>query len=297
MRVIVAAPAKVNLWLRVGPPNEAGYHDLDTLFCGLDLADTVTLSTDHGDPDTVLELRHAEPLEALPDLGPPDENLAVRAARAFGERTGLDVRPRIELVKRIPAGGGLGGGSSDAAAVLRALNRLYPRALSPDALMELARGLGSDVPFFAASRPLARGAGRGDRLRVLPALPPRPVVLLMPELAIPTPAAYRWVDEERAGRTVADVDPEPAGDGPPTWEDVVGRAANDFEPAIFGRYPVLEEMHAALRDHGARPALLAGSGSSIFGVFDDTHVAAAAAGAVRARWPGLRIVRTATRAR
>jgi 4-diphosphocytidyl-2-C-methyl-D-erythritol kinase len=295
VRVIVAAPAKVNLWLRVGPPRETGFHDLDTLFCGLDLADTITVFADGGS-DTTLEVRHAEPLLTTPDLGPPDRNLAVRAARAFSERAGLSSRPRIDLVKRIPAGAGLGGGSSDAAAVLRALNRLHPRAVQPDALMELAVELGSDVPFFAASRPLARGAGRGEKLRVLPALPSRPVVLLLPDLAISTADAYRWVDVERAGRAVADVPAEP-GDDAPSWDAVADRAANDFEPAVFGRYPVLEEMKSALETHGAAPAMLAGSGSSLFGVFEDPDAADAAVGAVRDRWPGLRMVRTATRVR
>ncbi|MEJ2503259.1 MAG: 4-(cytidine 5'-diphospho)-2-C-methyl-D-erythritol kinase [Gemmatimonadota bacterium] len=297
MRVIVAAPAKVNLWLRVGPPLSSGFHALDTLFCGLDLADTVTVTTRDDAETSELEVSHAAPLETTPSLGPEWENLALRAARAFEARARRTCPVHIQLVKRIPAGAGLGGGSSDAAAVLRALNRLHPQVVSPDDLMAAAVQLGSDVPFFAANRPLALGAGRGETLRALPPLPPRPVVLVLPELAIHTGGAYRWLDEARAEQKVAELPAEPPDPGELTWDVVAERAGNDFEAVVFDRYPVLAEIRDGLRAGGAIPALLAGSGASLFGVFADADAADAAAEALAVRWPGLRIVRTTTRAR
>lgn len=295
MRVTIAAPAKVNLWLRVGDSDASGYHHLHTLFCALDLADTLTLSAGgSGAPD--LQVGHAPPLAATPDLGPVSENLVVRAARAFIERTGIAAAPRLQLIKRIPAGGGLGGGSSDAAAVLRALARLHPAALQPEELLALAGTLGSDVPFFAAGRPLAVGTGRGERLDPLPALPARPVVIVIPPFPISTADAYAWLDADRTGEP-ARAPGDGRAEGAASWAEVQRVATNDFEGPVFRRHPVLRELRDALNDQGAAPALLAGSGSTLFGVFPETRDAQRAAAALRDRDPALRVVVTATRTR
>ncbi|NIP81140.1 MAG: 4-(cytidine 5'-diphospho)-2-C-methyl-D-erythritol kinase, partial [Gemmatimonadetes bacterium] len=280
MRLTVAAPAKVNLWLRVGAPDDAGYHEIDTLLCALKLADTVVIRMRERALQPTLETAFAPPLESMPELGPEESNLAVRAARAFLDRTGIPGAPAIRLVKRIPVGAGLGGGSSDAGAVLRALHRLHPGRIEPGELAALGAALGSDVPFFVRGHPLARGSGRGDRLKALPALPVRHVVVAIPSFPVATREAYGWVDEDRgAGGGGGDGrDGEEPGDAA-DWATVADAACNDFENPVFRRHPELAALRATLREHGARPALLAGSGSTVFGVFEDRSAAEGAAAA------------------
>lgn len=298
MRITVPAPAKINLWLRIGNRQPSGFHDLDTLFCALDLADTVTVRSAEVGTGIRLDVRFAPPLYHRPDLGPDSDNLAVRAAAAFLDRTGLPRDLRIRLVKRIPAGGGLGGGSSDAAAVLRALARLHPDAIQPPALRQLASTLGSDVPFFAAGQPLARGRGRGGDLTPAPPLPARPVLLVLPPFSILTDDAYRWLAE---GRASGIADPPFLPPAEPllqaSWAHVQGQARNDFEPVIFQRSPRLAAFRDVMIHHGARPALLAGSGSTVFGVFEDQDGARAAGDAIRHEDSDARVLVTRTRSR
>lgn len=301
MRVTVAAPAKVNLWLRVGPREPSGFHGISTLFCALDLADTVVLRRPDSTDAAGVETSFAPPLETLPDLGPPDANLAVRAARAFVERAGVSEVPHVTLVKRIPSGGGLGGGSSDAGAVLRALRRMHPDSLTGEELTRIAADIGSDVPFFVLGSPLAHGAGRGERLMATHPLPPRPLVLVLPPFPVNTADAYRWLDESRGGEAAGS--PEvarelnPSGTARLTWAQVAAEARNDFEAPVFERHPGLRDVRDRLRSLGARPALLAGSGSTVFGVFADADAAHAAARALRAEHPEHRVLLTATRTR
>ncbi|MDX1673335.1 MAG: 4-(cytidine 5'-diphospho)-2-C-methyl-D-erythritol kinase [Longimicrobiales bacterium] len=298
MRITVAAPAKVNLWLRVGAAEPSGYHPVDTLFCALQLADTIVVRP-ATEPEPDLDVEFAAPLTALPELGPAAANLAVLAAGAFIERAGLGGWPRIRLAKRIPPGGGLGGGSSDAASVLRAMSRLHPDAVPAAELMAMAAELGSDVPFFARAAPLAHGTGRGERLASLAPLPPRSVVLVMPELAIPTAEAFRWLDEDRAAAAVKppSLPARPAHDHDLSWAAIADRAVNDFEGPVFARHPRLAEVRDRLREHGARPALLAGSGATVFGVFEEAADAGRAAASLT-EWDGtLRVVLSRTRTR
>lgn len=291
MRVRTRAPAKVNLRLRVHEREPSGFHRLETLFCAIELADEITLDVADGD-GVRLEVDG-------PDLGPADRNLAVRAARGFLAAAGLRRDVAIRLRKRIPAGGGLGGGSSDAAAVLRALDRLEPGAVPPDQLRALALELGSDVPFFMGDSVLARAAGRGERLAPVLPLPSAPVLLLVPGFPIATADAYRWLDEDRARGLEAGPGPEtpdpPAG--PASWSDAARSATNDFEGPIFRRHPELRDLRDLLAGAGATLALLSGSGSSLFGVFADDATALHALALVRSRAAHVRLepTRTATR--
>lgn len=301
MRVTVAAPAKVNLWLRVGDRESSGFHAIDTMFCALHLADSVMVRPGD-DPVPTLHVGHARPLLEMPDLGPEDENLAVRAARAFMDRAGLEDGPGVRLVKRIPPGAGLGGGSSDAAAVLRGLARLHPGWVSSPELEALGQALGSDVPFFVRGAPLAHGTGRGERLRSLPPLPARPVVVVIPDFGISTAEAYGWLDEdrEREGEAGGDAEARDGLEGLGSgleWDAVAGAATNDFEAPVFRRYPQLGEIKARLGDGGAEPALLAGSGSTVFGVFHDTERARVVADELAEADPSLRVLVTRTRTR
>ncbi len=291
MTVTLDAPAKVNLLLRVGPPGDDGYHPLATLFCALDLADSVQVAPDAPDGPG-LDVSFGPPVQAPPELGDPARNLAARAARGFLALAGLPdtAMPRIRLTKRIPAAAGLGGGSSDAAAVLRALDRLYPEAVEADDLAALAARLGADVPFFLLGSPFARATGRGDRLVPVPPLPPRPVVLLLPGFGIATADAYRWLDSDRGTDTPLPAEPPV----PESWAGVAAMAVNDLEAPVFARYPSLRRIRDALRDLGAETALMAGSGSSVFGVFANAAGAEEAVDRLRAD-PAVVVVLTATR--
>lgn len=293
MTVTLEAPAKINLWLRVGARRPTGFHDLDTLFCALELADTLTFRSLPPGTGARLSTEHALPLTAAPDLGPPEENLVLRAVAAFAERAGVGRDVHVHLTKRIPPAGGLGGGSSDAAATLRAMDRIHPGRLDADHLAELAADLGSDVPFFLAGHPLARGRGRGTELTPVAPLPPRPVTLVLPPVAIPTADAYRWLAEERAEGAPGPGEPD-AGDDPGAWEQVP--AGNDFERVVFSRYPELRRLRDVLDGHGAYPALLAGSGATVFGVFSEQDTAEAAARAIARNDPAVAAIVTRTRA-
>lgn len=279
-RVTVAAPAKVNLRLCILAREESGYHALETVFCALSLADEVTAA--RGDAGIRLEM------EGGVDAGPPEQNLAVRAADRFYREIGDSPAVDLHLAKRIPAAAGLGGGSSDAAAVLRALNALHGDPLPRETLMQMGIELGADVPFFLCGSPLALAWGRGERLMPLPPLPPRPVLVAHPGQAMPTPEAFREVAAVRGGSyqpraTVIDAA------ALASWDAVSALATNDFEPVVVRRIPVLADALAALRASGARIALLAGSGSSLFALFDDASTRDAAAARVEAlgmrTWP------------
>ncbi|BDG09284.1 4-(cytidine 5'-diphospho)-2-C-methyl-D-erythritol kinase [Anaeromyxobacter paludicola] len=260
MILVSRAPAKVNLVLRVGPRRADGYHDLATLMVPLDLADEVEVQVF---PGRAGELTCECP--GHPALEGPD-NLAARAARALMLRLGRRDRCHIVVRKRIPVVAGLGGGSSDAAAALRCLARAYHLA-DRAALAEVALSVGSDVPFFLGRGP-AWAAGRGERLE--PArVAPLDLVLLYPRdpaLAIRAGDAYRFLDEDReAGRAPAPRGLE-RGTGSPSGFDAAA-LHNDLQGPCFGRHTPLAALAARLEGAGARPAIMSGSGPTIFGLF------------------------------
>jgi len=260
------AQAKVNLFLRVLAREAAGYHQLETLFCRLELGDDVTIRT--GGRGRSLDCTG----DAMPaaGLGPTERNLAWRAASAYADATGWPNAWAIEIVKRVPVGGGLGGGSADAGAVLRCLNALAPSPLSALELLSLAAPLGADVPFLCIDAPLALAWGRGERMLALPPLPSRAVTLVCFPFGVSTPDAYAWLDaNETATRSRSAV---LTVDALTTWEGVAPLAHNDFEAVVAPRYGQVERALAALRSlpaegTGSSPiTLLAGSGATVFSV-------------------------------
>lgn len=279
-RVALAAPAKVNLRLCILAREESGYHALETVLCAISLEDHVVVA--RGDAGIRLAV------EGGVDVGPPERNLAVRAAERFHREIGATPAVDVHLTKRIPSAAGLGGGSSDAAAVLRALNALHGDPLPRAALLRMAIELGADVPFFVCGSPYALAWGRGERVMPLPPLPPRPVLVAHPGQAMPTAEAFREVAALRGGAYTPEaalVDPDALAG----WEGIEGLARNDFEPVVLHRIPALAAGLAAMRDAGARIALLAGSGSSIFAVFDSAEARDRASARVAAlgmrTWP------------
>lgn len=279
----LSAPAKINLRLSVSGRRPDGYHDIDTLFQAIDLGDDVQVSL--GGAGIRLRVEGA-------DLGPIEENLAHRAAARFAAEIGRAAGVDIELTKRVPAGAGLGGGSSDAAAVLRCLAVLYGVDGADARLVRAAAELGSDVPFFLCGSPLARGRGRGEVLERLAPLPAADLVLVTPPVHVATAEAYAALAESRRGAAR-----EQGRDGPTEtprgWAEVALHASNDFQPVIAAAHPEIRRALDALEVAGASFALMSGSGSSVFGAFRDHAAAQQVAEGLAAElgWP-CRAVRT-----
>ena len=250
-------PAKLNLFLRVLAREADGYHGIETLFCRIELADT-------------LEVRRIDSGIQLtldgPDFGPLEENLAWRAADAVLHATGRRFGVALRLVKRIAAGSGLGGGSSDAAGALQAVNQLANNAVPRAELLHMGARLGADVPFFMTESGCALAWGHGQRMLRLPALPTMPILLVLPEPRVPTPQAYTWIDELRhstgpRGAVALDLDVLRH------WSDIARLAGNDFEAAVFGHFPAIRAAFEALASTHPLLCRMSGSGSAIFGVY------------------------------
>jgi 4-diphosphocytidyl-2-C-methyl-D-erythritol kinase len=271
LAVRVRAFAKINLTLRVLGVRADGYHELRTTFQSLALHDTLTFTVARG-PFQIACDDPACPVDRT--------NLVWRAAdeiwRAAGRRgEPSGVRARIE--KRIPLAAGLGGGSSDAAASLRALASLWGVELDDDGQRRIAAGLGADVPYFLQGG-TALGVERGDVLFPLIDWPASWVVLLLPGFGVSTVEAYRWFDREGAGVTAA------------------ARRGNDLEAPVAARHPEIGELVEALRGAGASYGAMSGSGSAVFGLFDDRESAESAAGQLKDATRRAFVTRTLTRA-
>lgn len=265
------AQAKINLLLRVLARELTGYHSIETVFLRLEVGDDVVVRV--GGASRTIDCRGAE-------VGPAERNLAYRAALAYADATGWPNGFAIEIDKHVPVGGGLGGGSADAGAVLRALDALAPTPLGAR-LVEVAAPLGADVPFLTIDSPMALGWGRGDRLLALPPLPSRPLALVLPGFGVSTADAYAWVSESRSGTsapgsvlTLTDL---------ANWRGVASVATNDFEPVVVERHPELAGHLDALRKQGALLAMMSGSGSSLFGIYEGKPSSASLSAATGAR--------------
>ena len=245
----VKSPAKINPYLHIIEKNNDGYHDLCLSLVPVSLYD-VLIFAENKTPLVHLEVQGAD------DLGPPGTNLVTRAAQAFFQATGLPSGVSIQLHKQIPHGAGLGGGSGNAACVLQVLNHQHGYPLSSQDLAALALTLGTDVPFFLEPKP-SLGQGRGEQLSPLPHFPHWELLIVKPAFSISTAQAYGWCKPR--GRV------QPCHAANPTHNPAL--LENDFEAALFPRYPQLAEIKAALLAQGAQGALLCGSGSAVFGVF------------------------------
>jgi len=255
--VRVAAQAKINLRLKILAREEGGYHSIETIFARIDLADDVLVRV--GGSGRSIDCKGA-------DVGPAEKNLAFRAAMAYAETTGWPEAFSIEITKKIPIGGGLGGGSSDAGAVLRALDAMSPLRHGPR-LVALAAELGADVAFLTLDCPLALAWSRGERLMPLPTLPMRHVVIVTPDHGIATAEAYQWVAESRMGFSPTAFIIDAAA--PCEWPRMASIATNDFDAVVFNRFPELRKAAASMRQNGAIICMLAGSGSSVIGIFEE----------------------------
>ena len=288
----VKCPAKINLGLQVLGRRPDGYHELRTVFQTIALHDELHLEEERAAGTAKVELCVAGGSDGLEAVGQP--NLAALAAEAVLKELRVRRRVRLVLYKKIPPGSGLGGGSSDAAAVLRALPTWLGRPLAPERRLALAAELGADVPFFLVGGQ-AIGLGRGTEVYPLPDVPALPLVVVHSGLHISTADAYRRLDQARGNvdtlrpvpmaLTTATAEPSMVSFCAVVCSRRWDRLKSDFEPVVFSTYPELRRIKTALTRAGASAALLSGSGSAVFGIFDSGTAARHATARLRCRWP------------
>jgi len=275
-------PAKINLFLRVVGRRPDGYHLLDSVFLPISLYDRVRL-----------EMRSAARGSVAlrcnwPELPVDERNLATRAATAFIAEFGLRAQVTIDLEKGIPLGAGLGGGSSDAGAVLAMMARLE-RIDDRERLGRIALALGADVPFFLDPKP-ARIGGIGEVITPLRSAPDLALLIAVPPF------------EVRTGKIFAELKPEQwSGPAPSDSLEELGARdklsellVNDLAAVAMRHHPEIAKLKAILEELGARGAAMSGSGGAVFGIFDDAEAAAHAAGEAARRAPGAGIVTART---
>jgi len=266
----IPAFAKVNLRLEILGKRSDGYHELRTIFQTVSLHDELRLGASRS-PGISLAIRGNENLAREPLR----KNLVFTAVDSLQHELKIRSGVEIELRKVIPAGRGLGGGSSDAAAALRGYLRLTRRTLPDVRLIEIAASLGADVPFFLFGG-RALGIGRGDEIYPLPDIAKRALLIVSPpHIHVPTPDAYRWLKALRLTKLAYT---------PKLWEFCAlcwsaqgSGLSNDFERPVFRRHPRLAKIKRELLRQGATEASLAGSGSAVFGVFPSPALARRAA--------------------
>jgi 4-diphosphocytidyl-2C-methyl-D-erythritol kinase len=246
------AQAKINLALRVLGREKDGYHSIETVFLRLELGDDVAVRTTNGARSLRCEAMRGEPVE---------KNLAYRAAALFSQETGWPLGFEIAIEKRIPIGGGLGGGSADAAAVLRILNCLSPNPVPSEHLLAFAERLGSDVPFLTSDLVMALSWGRGEKMLELKPLPSRDVQLFSPSFGIPTGDAYGALAAARGAyphRT-----PKLTAEMFADWDSAAANSVNDFESVIRSGRSEIDGLLSGAERSGLF-CRMSGSGSTVF---------------------------------
>jgi len=267
--LVLKSQAKINLGLWVGRKRADGFHDIVTIMAPIALHDTVSIRTTSGGIAVSPWGSKPQATSRKQDIPWDAGNLAYKAAEAFFRAARIEAGCRIRVSKRIPVGGGLGGGSSNAATVLAGLNRLFGRPLSPRRLRLVGASLGSDVPAFLTNGPcIARG--RGERLRRV-RMPRLGVLLCLPGHPVPTAWAYAELDRLRGtgqGLTRPVISPKILRAALRRNEPnkVAAQLGNSFEPAVFRRHPALGRAKELLLRHGALAASLSGSGSTVYGL-------------------------------
>ena len=272
IRVDELAAAKVNLFLSVGKRRADGYHEITSLMETVSLCDKLTFTAD----DSLLPKIKLSILGKYPVPKDPS-NLVIRAAEAYFEATGARFGVSVSLEKNIPTEAGLGGGSADAAATLRALNRMSPRPLSSGELREIAASLGADVPFcLCGGTAICRGIG--DLIEPVPDSLHRFYTVVMGQDRVSTAAAYRSLDEKN-GSADAVSSPLPNDELLLLARGGATSLHNDFESVVFPDHPAIAEYKTRLLSLGATDALMSGSGAAVFGLFADPASASRAAAA------------------
>lgn len=272
--MVIQANAKINWSLAITGVRDDGYHTLDTLMQTVDFGDTLCISP----ADTLtLSVEGGMPIPADGD------NLILQAARLLRAAGNTHRGAEIRLIKRIPVGAGLGGGSADAAAALRGLNAFWELDIPAHALAELALFLGADVPFCLTGG-LARVGGIGEVITPLADAPEIPLVILQPEQGLSTPQVFRTYDAQPAPDRPS-LDAVQAALQKNDLAALAGAMGNMLQPTAVGLYPEIAACMAALEGAGALRAQMTGSGSAVIGVFEGHEAAERAARACGQRWP------------
>jgi len=270
--VRIPAYAKINLRLDILGKRADGFHELRTIFQTISLRDELRLRASR-QPGIALSIRGNESLSKEPF----QNNLVYRAVEALRRELKIRMGVEIELRKTIPAGRGLGGGSSDAAAALLGTLQLTGRKLPPARLMEMAASLGADVPFFLLGG-RALGLNRGDEIYPLRDIRKQHLLVVSPEeIHVPTPDAFRWLKAKPLGLTKPAANHKLFEFCALCWSAEGSGLSNDFERPVFRRHPRLDRIKQELLQRGAAEASLAGSGSAVFGVFPSPAMARRAA--------------------
>ena len=282
-RIVVGPHAKANLLLRILARETSGFHTLETLFTLLELADDLTVERVASGIELVVEGA---------DTGAVEANLAYRAAAMVLDATNRRFGVRMHLVKHIPVGAGLGGGSADGAAALHAVNALAGNAVPRHEILQMAARLGSDVPFLASGTPFALAWGRGERMFRLPPPPSASVLLAVPSFGINTGKAYELLSRGRdwsQGRGAVLLEYDALG----TWGGIARLGGNDFEVPVFGKEPALRQLFERLCATRPLLARLSGSGSALIAIYRNAGDRDAAAMELGERdW---RLIKTTTR--
>jgi 4-diphosphocytidyl-2-C-methyl-D-erythritol kinase len=269
-------PAKINLFLRVTGRRADGYHELDSVFLPISMYDRISVEVrDAGaGEDASVALRCS-----APGLPADQDNLAVRAAHAFMREFAIRAEVLIDLDKHIPAGAGLGGGSSDAAAVLRMMAALRPAGGDgAERMGELAASIGADVPFFLAPAP-SRVRGIGERIAPLGDVPALPLVIAVPPFEVATASVFRALEPSGWSGPAPDGDLEALAAG----EIRPSLTVNDLAAPATSMFPEISRLRSLLAALGARAAQMSGSGGAVFGVFESAEEARQAASEMRRR--------------
>jgi 4-diphosphocytidyl-2-C-methyl-D-erythritol kinase len=257
----IAAPAKINIGLYITRKREDGFHDIETIFYPIILSDKIIIE----DSNRFYFTSSKKTLQN-------HTNLIVRAKKLVEEYSGKRLEYKIHLEKKIPLGAGLGGGSSDAAAVLKGLNTFSGLNLSGQDLLNLALKLGSDIPFFLDPQPAFAG-GRGEVIKPLSFHIEQPIILVNSGIQVSSAWAYSKIkpkEHELDLRKIKSLDLN-------NLKQLSGRLENDFEKVVFDKYPRVKEIKSMHYDLGAVFSLMSGSGSTVFGIYPDESTASNAA--------------------
>jgi 4-diphosphocytidyl-2-C-methyl-D-erythritol kinase len=270
--VRIPAYAKINLRLDILGKRADGFHELRTIFQTISLHDDLQLRASRSQ-EISLTVEGNQPLSAEP----PEKNLVYRAVDALRRELKIRRGAEIHLKKLIPAGRGLGGGSSDAAAALLGYLRLTKEKLPAPRLLEIASSLGADVPFFLLGG-RALGVNKGDEIYPLPDIPKLQILVVSPkEILVPTLDAYGWLEAKPLALTNSAGTSKLFKFCALSWSALGSGLSNDFEGPVFQRHPRLDQIKRELLQRGAAEASLAGSGSAVFGVFPNPAMARRAA--------------------
>ncbi|MEK6600095.1 MAG: 4-(cytidine 5'-diphospho)-2-C-methyl-D-erythritol kinase [Deltaproteobacteria bacterium] len=267
----VLSPAKINLFLKVLRKRDDGYHDIVSVMQPISLYDEILMEMENGSGIIVSCDNANVPCDRT--------NLAYRAAAEFFRTTGINRRLSITIKKNIPVAAGLGGGSSNAAAVLRALNEITSQNISTGSLIEIGAGIGSDVPLFIVGKScIARG--RGESLEPIE-LPKFWYILINPGFPVSTQWAYQNLNLTKSNEDINIAILKVSLEDPVGIQQWQGLLANDLEEVTIGKYPEIKEIKDALSAVGATGALMSGSGPTVFGIFPDKDKAEEAFGLLK----------------